>query len=551
MRRFLVGLLLAVLVAIPASAQPKKKPDLGWQATGKNGAVCGGGSEAVAAGLGALKKGGNAVDSAVTTIFALSITDSERFCFGGEVPIIVYDAKRNAVEVLCGLGTAPKLATQEYFEKRKGGIPGKGVESAAVPGMVDGCLTALEHYGTITFAEAVQPTLVILDRHEKKWHADLAVTVRRMIDAEKKSPTDRKRGLRLVADYFYRGPIARELDAWCRDNGGLLRYTDLATHTTRIEDAATVDYRGYQVFKCGFWNQGPYLLQTLRLLESYDLKKMGHNRPDTVHVVVEAMKLALADRDVYYADPLFVEVPGEALLSKKYAEVRRSLIDMSKASQVRRPGDPRGMKAILDKPPVEGKGGDDSLDTTTCVVADKWGNVVAATPSGFNGVVAGKTGITLGTRLQSLNAWKGHPNCIEPGKRPRITLTPGLVFKDGKPVVTISIAGGDLQDQTGLQVLLNLLDFGMSPADAVTAPRFATNHHLGSFRQTPPVLGSLTLYPEFAKATFEDLASRGHKISVPAKKGHLADPSVIVIDQKAGEFRAAGDPRAKRHAAAY
>ena len=309
----------------------------------------------------------------------------------------------------------------------------------------------------------------------------------------------------------------------------------MATHVTRIEDPLSVDYRGHTVYKCGVWNQGPYLLQTLRLLEGYDLKAMGHNRPDTIHVMAEAMKLALADRDVYYADPLFVDVPAEALLSKKYADLRRSLIDMKKASQVRQPGDPRNGKALLDHPPAEGSGGDASRDTTTCVVADKFGNVVAATPSGFDGVVAGKTGVTLGTRLQSFNLWKGHPNCIEPGKRPRITLTPGLVFKDGKPILAVSVAGGDLQDQTALQ--------------AVTAPRFATKHHLGSFRQTPPELGSLFLYPEFARTTFADLTARGHKITTSMK--HFAEPCVITIDQKTGVLRAAGDPRAKRHSAAY
>ncbi|MSQ96059.1 MAG: hypothetical protein EXR98_16100 [Gemmataceae bacterium] len=557
MLRILILAFLGVVMACnPASSQTRKgkkpaNPDITWQATGKNGAVSAGGSESVAAGLATLKKGGNAVDSAVATIFALSITDNERFCFGGEAPIMIYDAKRNTVELICGLGTAPKLATQEYFAKRKDGIPAKGIESAAVPGMVDGCLTALDRHGTITFAEAVQPTLAILDRHEKTWHANLAVTIRRMIEAEKQSPTDRKRGLRLVADYFYRGPIARELSAFCEANGGLIRYTDLATHVTRIEDPLSVDYRGHTIYKCGMWNQGPYLLQTLRLLEGYDLKAMGHNHADTVHVMTEAMKLALADRDAYYADPLFVDVPTELLLSKKYADLRRPLIDMKKASQTRQPGDPVSGKVLLEKPPLEVGPGGPMQDTTTCVVADKFGNVVAATPSGFNGVVAGKTGIYLGTRLQSFNIWKGHPNCIEPGKRPRITLTPGLVFKGGKPIFAISVAGGDLQDQTALQVILNHLEFGMAPAEAVTAPRFATQHHLGSFRQTPPVLGSLTLYPEFPKSTFDDLAARGHKISVPAKKGHLADPSVIAIDQKTGEFRAAGDPRSKRHAAAY
>jgi gamma-glutamyltranspeptidase/glutathione hydrolase len=163
--------------------------------------------------------------------------------------------------------------------------------------------------------------------------------------------------------------------------------------------------------------------------------------------------------------------------------------------------------------------------------------------------MAGKTGIRLGCRLVSNNSWRGHPNCIEPGKRPRITLTPGLVFKDGKPLIAFSAAGGDTQDQTGLQLILNVLEFGMSPADAVTAPRFATKHHLGSFNQTPADLGSLLLYPEFSKAVIKDLSDRGHKISISQK--HFAEPSLIVIDQKTGVKNVAGDPRAKRHAAAY
>lgn len=552
MRSCFMALTIVMLSAGTVFGQVRKPrleadSDIGWQASGKQGAVAAGGKDAVAAGLTVLKKGGNASDAAVATIFALSVTDSERFCFGGEAPIMVYDAKRNVVELLCGLGTAPRLATRELFEKR-GGIPGKGIEAAAVPGLLDGCLTALDRFGTITFTEAIQPTLFILDRQEKPWHADLARTLRRLIDAEKEAG-ERKRGLRLVADAFYRGPIAREIDDFCRANGGLIRYTDLATHVTRIEDPLSAEYRGHVVYKCGVWNQGPYLLQTLQLLEGFDLKAMGQNQPETVHVMAEAMKLALADRDVYYADPLFADVPVEQLLSKKYADLRRPLIDLKKASLVQRPGDPRGGMALLSDPSMINGPGGPAQDTTTCVVADRFGNVVAATPSGFSGALVGKTGVWLGSRLQSFNTWKGHPNCIQPGKRPRITLTPGMVFKDGKPVLAISVAGGDLQDQTALQVIVNHLDFGMHPSEAVTAPRFATRHHLGSFRQAPPVLGSLLLYTDFTKTAVDDLAARGHRITMT--KSHLADPSVITIDTKTGLIRAAGDPRAKRHAAAY
>jgi len=542
-----IRFVLAVLwLSMPVAAWAEKAET--WQASGARGAVVGGGQEAVEAGLTILKDGGNAADAAVATILALSITDSGSFCFGGEVPILIYDAKRGVVEVLCGLGTAPKLATREYFA-RKGGIPGRGIEPAAVPGALDACLTALDRYGTRTFAVVVAPTLRILDRGAKPWHADLARTLRALIEAEKGSPTDRRRGLRLAADYFYRGPIARAIDAWSRANGGLIRYSDLARHVTRVEEPASVEYRGHTVYKCGVWTQGPYLLQTLRLLEGFDLKSMGHNRPDTIHVAVEAMKLALADRDVYYADPLFESIPLPELLSTKYTELRRPLIDRKTASLEQRPGDPLAGKALLSKGETRRGLGGPANDTTTCVVADGQGNVVAATPSGFSGELAGDTGVWLGSRLQSFNAWEGHPNCIEPGKRPRITLTPTLVLKGGKPVLAVSVAGGDGQDQATLQMVLDCLEFGMSPAAAVTAPRFGTNHHLGSFRQTPPELGSLLIYADAGEDTIKDLQSRGHKVTV--RRPPLWSPSVLAIDPKTGALRGAGDPRAGRHAAAY
>ena len=546
-RLILAFFLMALVLSSQATAQ--KGPTDPWKAAGKNGAVAAGGQESVEAGLEILQKGGNAVDAAVATIFALSVTDSTLFCFGGEVPIVVYDARRKVVEVLCGLGTAPRLATQEYFAK-KGGIPGKGIEPAAVPGVLDACVTALDRYGTKTFAETVAPTLKLLDRKSKSWHGDLARTLRRLIEAEKASPEDRKRGLRLVTDYFYRGPIAREIDAWSQANGGLIRYTDLATHVTRIEEPSSVNYRGHTVYKCGFWNQGPCLLQTLQLLEGFDLKSMGFGTPDTVHVSVEAMKLAFADRDIYYADPLFASVPTAELLSPSYAQLRRPLIDRAKASLLQRPGDPRNGKPLLEKPDLRHGLGGPANDTTTCVVADAQGNVVAATPSGFSGVVAGPTGIWLGTRLQSFNAWAGHPNCIEPGKRPRITLTPGLVMKDGKVLLAVSVAGGDMQDQAALQLILNSLEFGMHPAEAVTAPRWGTDHLLNSFRQKAPKLGSLSLMPEFGEKTIEALKARGHDVTVKKGNGGAA-PVLLRIDPQTRMIEAAGDPKARRHALAY
>jgi gamma-glutamyltranspeptidase/glutathione hydrolase len=537
--------ILLLLLASPLLAQQR---GTNWKASGTHGAVAAGGQGAVDAGIATLKAGGNAIDSAAATLLALSVTDSNLFCFGGEVPILVYDAKRGVVEVLVGLGAAPGLATREHFT-RDGGIPGKGIEPAAVPGAFDAILTALDRYGTKTFAEVAQPMLALLDKGSKGWHSDLARTVRRLIDAEKEARGDRRRGLRLVADYFYRGPIAREVDEWSRANGGLIRSSDLARHTTRIEDPVTVSYRGHTVCKGGVWTQGPALLEALQLLEGFDVKKSGHNTPATIHLAVESIKLAFADRDAYYADPYFVDVPLKELLSPKYAEMRRALIDPAKASLVQRPGDPRHDKALLDKPDVRVGVGGPAKDTTTCVVADDQGNVVAATPSGFSGVVAGKTGVWLGTRLQSFNNWAGHPNCVEPGKRSRITLTPTIVLKDGKPLYAVSVAGGDGQDQTTLQLLLNAIDFGMAPADAVTAPRFGTNHFLGSFRQTPPEFGSLLLASGQDPGLVKELEARGHTVKV--SKGPLWAPVMLRIDPKTGLKEAAGDPRAGRHAGGY
>ncbi len=303
----------------------------GSHGTGNQGAVSAGGAEAVAAGIEILKRGGNAADAAAATILALSVTDSGGFCFGGEVPILVYDAKRRVVEVLAGQGTAPRLATREYFAQR-GGISGKGLEPAAVPAAFDACITLLDRHGTLRLADVAQPALRLLDRAKVEWHPLLARSLRRLIAAENTSGGDRSRGLRLAADYFYRGRLARELADWCEKNGGLIRYEDLATHVTRVEEPVMVEYRGHSVYKCGPWTQGPYLLQTLQMLEGFNLGAMGHNRPETIHVTLEAMKLAFADRDVYYADPLFVDVPIASLLSRGYAETRRALIDRQHAS---------------------------------------------------------------------------------------------------------------------------------------------------------------------------------------------------------------------------
>ena len=256
-----------------------------------------------------------------------------------------------------------------------------------------------------------------------------------------------------MSDRFYRGDIADALEAWYIEKGGFLRKADLAAHKTPVVDPLQTTYRGYNVYKAGPLTQGPYLSQTLRLLESFDLQKMGFNSADYIHTVIEAEKLALADRDEYYGDPNFTKVPMQQLLSDQYTEMRRKLIDPKKASLELRPGDPYNMKPT--KPPtISGPwhGG-----TTVMCVTDKFGNVIAATPSGLSSTagVAGRTGIIHGARLSSLNTFAGTPNVIQPGKRPRITLSPTLLFHNNDPVMAISVAGGDMQDQAAIQVILN------------------------------------------------------------------------------------------------
>jgi gamma-glutamyltranspeptidase/glutathione hydrolase len=527
--------------------------EIGWHAAGNGGAVAAGGAQAVGPGIELLQQGGNAADAAVATILALSVTDYGLFSIGGEVPFMIYDARAEEVKVLSGQGRAPlsQAAIDWYMEH---GIPTDGdLKAAAVPAAIDLCVTALKLYGTKTFEAASGPMLALLDAGGLDWHPLLATTMRRLVETERRCAGTREAKLQAVSDRFYRGDIADELEAFYVAKGSFMRKQDLAAHVTSVEDPVTVQYRGYTVCKCGTWTQGPYLCQALRLLEGFDLQRMGHLSADYVHVVTEAIKLAMADRDEYYGDPLFADVPLLALLSDPYTEVRRPLIDMRHASAEARPGDPYAMRAL--------KGGGQYRPnpggTTTCVVADRWGNVVAATPScnfyGGQENIA-PNGVAHGTRLTSLNTTKGHPNCVQPGKRPRITLTPTLVLQQGQPVLAISVAGGDLQDQTTLNALLNRVEFGMLPQAAVTAPRFATAHHQDSFDPNPVrtetfgPAATVTVNHGVSQDVRDELASRGHQV-IPID-GHIATPVMLYLDRDSGTVYAAGDPTAGRHAAA-
>jgi gamma-glutamyltranspeptidase/glutathione hydrolase len=479
---------------------------------------------------------------------------------GGEVPILVYSADRKGdqknVKLIEGIGEAP-FDSKAITWYMKHGIPDGDVKAAAVPSTIDAVVTLLNLYGTKSFEEVVEPTLAILDAGGPTWYidtgsdqrietgvhwqADMAATFRKLVESEKTTKGTRLQKLQAVSDRFYRGDIAEALEAWYIEKGSFLRKPDLAAHKTPVVDPLTITYRGYTVYKTGPLTQGPYLIQTLRLLEGFDLKKMGFNSADYIHTVIEAEKLALADRDEYYGDPNFAKVPMRQLLSDQYTEMRRKLIDPKKASLELRPGDPYNMKPT--KPPtITGPwhGG-----TTVMCVTDKFGNVIAATPSGLSSTagVAGRTGIIHGSRLSSLNTFAGTPNVIRAGKRPRITLSPTLLFHHNHPVMAISVAGGDQQDQAAIQVVLSYVDFGMNPEEAFKAPRFSTEHFISSFGQERARLGSLSVPNSLPEKVQADLRARGHVVTV-SREG-VGGVALIGIDPKTNLATAVGPAAGK------
>ena len=580
---------------------------------GKRGVVAGGQPLSVEAGLRILQRGGNAVDAGVATILAASVIEFSHFSFGGEVPILI-KLKGQKVVVIEGMGQAPMKATREFFinrgqnesattmgSARRGGlIPSTGPLSATVPAVLDACITALDQFGTKTLAEVMEPAIQLADGFPidelrvqyirtrssifSEWpdakrvflpggevpkvgdlfvQADLARTLREIVRAERLAArgtrNNRHAGLMAARDYFYRGPIARRIGAYMEANGGLIVAEDFARFAAKVGQPVSTDYRDYQVYKAGFWTQGPAMVETLNMLEGFDLKKMGHNSPAYIHTLAEALKLALADRDRYYADPNFVKIPTTELLSKEYAALRRPLIDPQRASLAQQPGDPTNMKAVLASavqtigratavPELE------RANDTTCVnVIDKEGNLFSATPSGawLPAVVAGDTGVLMGQRLQSALTDQNHPNVVAPGKRPRITLTPTLVLKKGEPFMVLSTPGGDNQDQALLQVLLNIIEFGMNPQEAVEAPRFDTQHYVSSFDDHEFLPGSLNLELRVGLKTIQELSQKGHKVKTQSDWGTLSAPTVIIYDPKTGVSSAGADPRRSRYAVGW
>jgi gamma-glutamyltranspeptidase / glutathione hydrolase len=502
--------------------------------------------------------------------------------------------------------------TPEYVSISDGGsrpglIPSSGILPATVPGVLDAVVTALDRFGTKSLAEVMLPAIELADGFPidetrvsyiektrkifEQWpestklflpagrvpkpgeifsQPELARTLREIVDAERaarsrarsatSSSQARHESLVAARDYFYKGQIAKRISDFSEKNGGLLRASDFAAFHAKVETPTKTTYRGYEIYKTGFWAAGPAMLEMLNLLEGYDLGGMRHNSTDYIHTLTEAMKLAFADRDRYYGDPDFVRVPGPELLAKDYAGVRRSLIDSARASLEQRPGDPVNKKPLINpsaQPALTGQStipeAERANDTTCVNVIDKDGNLFSATPSGawLPAVVAGDTGVLMGQRMQSFLLEEGHPNVLEPGKRPRITLTPTLVLKDGKPFVVLSTPGGDNQDQSLIQVLLNIIEFGMSVQEAVEAPRFQTLHLVSSFDDHRFNPGVLNLEDRIAKQVADELASRGHKVEMQSAWGNPSAPTVIMLRVDTGVIEAGADPRRGRYAIAW
>ena len=543
-------------------------------------------------------RGGNAIDAAVAATLVEGIVNPHMHTIGGEAPMLIYSAKARRVVAINGNMMAPARATiAEYRSRGIELIPAHGLLAAGVPAALDALITALSEFGTKTFAEVAEPALALavdgfpmhvgLAGEEPSGQGDMAgagaslrtfadlfrakypSTARiylpddnvprlgdvirnpalgkfftRLIDAEASARSRGREGaLKAARDRFYSGDIAREIVAWSEANGGLLAESDLAGFTTRIEAPVSADYRGVTVFKCGPWSQGPVFLQQLGILEGFDLRAMGHNSADYIHTVLEGAKLAFADREAYYADPEFTQVPMEGLLSRRYAEMRRGLIDPRRASTEQRPGDPIAMRALRDGAAGDARPwGPGTIHVTAC---DRSGNMIAVTASGAwipTSPVIESLGFPLGTRMQTFYLDEKHPNALMPGKRPRTTLSPSMAMRGGEPYLAFGTPGGDQQDQWTLQFFLNVVDFGMNLQEAIEAPKFSTAHFPSTFYPHNAMPAVARIEERIDAKTRSELAARGHKIELrPAWfEGHVL---AVSVDRERGIVQGGCDPR--------
>ena len=518
-------------------------------------------------------KGGNAVDAAAAMLAAICVMN-DSLSFGGEMPGLIYDPRQGKVFAINGQGLAPTGATAEFFRSKGLSFPPPyGPLAATTPGIPGALIEMLSEFGTMSLKEVLAPaidmaegypidsqtaTIYAEDRKQfEQWkyskevflpggkppevgqifvQKNLAETLRKLVAAEQEALAkgkSRKEALKAAKDRFYKGDIAAEFVRASQESGGLHTMDDMAKTEAKIkvEEPLHTSYRGLEVYKCDTWTQGATLLQALNLLEGFDLKAMGHNTPAYIHTVYQAMNLAFADRDFYYGDPSTSPVrPIKGLLSKEYASERRKLMDPKTNNPKLGPGDPypfqgetnpfvnylKAFTAQVSAPPPDGTGERQVYHGTTSIqAADEKGWVVSLTPSGGwpPAFIAGTTGIGMSQRMQqfvgdpSMNPY----NVVEPGKRPRITITPTLVMKDGRPYLSSSLPGGDVQEQMQLQFFLDVVEFGMDIQEAVEAPKFESFQMHGSFGLHPISPGLITLDRRIPREVADTLTERGYR----------------------------------------
>ncbi len=553
---------------------------------------------AAQAGLSVLAEGGNAVDAAVAAACVEGVVNPHMFTLGGECPMLVYLAERDQVLAVNGNTMAPALATPACYRGRGVEvIPGAGILSAGVPAAVGALLTALEQFGSLPLETVLEPARLLAaegfvvheglvgmpgfgirdnaTRFAEQWtataaiylHADgtapavgevltnpaLARTLGALADAAK-STAGREAGIRAALDLFYRGDMARAIADHVREREGLITMADLAAFTTLVETPRHVDFQGTRVFKCGPWSQGPVTLQVLRLLEGFDLAGLGHNSAGALHLYIEALKLAMADREQYYGDPELVDVPMDALLGETYTAARRTLLDPERASLSFRPGDPsRGLPLLAPEqilaPSDWGHG------TVHCAAADRHGNLAALTPSGgwiMGNEVVAALGFPLTTRLQTCSLDSRRPNVLAPRKRPRTTLSPCLAVCRGEGArharqgwkMAYGTMGGDSQDQWTSQFFLNMHVFGLSLMEAIEAPKITIDHVPGSFFPHGYAPGQVRVEGRLDETVCAKLARRGH---IVVREGDYSAGYICAVRRfESGVIEAGADPRGFR-----
>ncbi|MBY0497903.1 MAG: gamma-glutamyltransferase family protein [Cyanobacteria bacterium] len=584
---------------------------------GPTGGVSTGHPLTTATAFGILLKGGNAFDAGVASLIAGGVLEQDLYSLGGEALVLVYPKKENKVLSIVGQGWAPKAVDVDWYLSRSKTLDGAGLDPAVVPGALHAALTVLARWGTMTFeqvaaqgiayaengfpmrnstAQAINRQLKFFESwpdNKKYWLKPdgsqyrpgetiklpaLANTLQKMVAAERSARAkgkDRSDGIIAARDRFYKGDIAKEMVGFLQKHGAPFDASDFSEYFARIEEPAKTTYRGYTVYKHGFGSQGPVLLQALNILENFDLNKMGYASANYLHTVTEALKLAYADRDSYYADPAFVQVPAEGLLSKAYAKERAALIDPRHASTSFIAGDPTKFDSkvkqwtywkanVTDGATPRTRTGQEEnspeivKDTTHMAVIDKDGNVFDVTPSGGwvpGAVILGNTGIGMSVRGEQFWLDKTRANQIRPRARPRYTLTPSMVFKGGQPMMGLGTPGGDNQDQTILQALLSIVDFWHewypNLHGALERPRVQTMHFYGSFWPHTAGFNQLNVEATIPDAVYNELRARGHDVSRLRPFGMSGCATAVMIDPATGNRFAGADPRRDCYAIAY